>query len=211
VGSGKTYTALVYYIRQEAPRDLVVITTARKRDELDWEADASQLGIGRDVSVPGRGLITVDSWNNIHKYIDRKDCFFIFDEQRLVGQGVWVKSFLKIARYNRWIMLSATPADTWMDYIPLFVANGFYKNRTEFIRQHVIFSRWSKYPKVERFIGTATLAKRRNLSINIPVVFTPHRLKIPYSVSSERHIHKHLIASFGQGGSSNEPFDLGIL
>lgn len=176
VGSGKTYTALVYYIRQEAPRDLVVITTARKRDELDWEADASQLGIGRDVSVPGRGTITVDSWNNIHKYIDRKDCFFIFDEQRLVGQGVWVKSFLKIARYNRWIMLSATPADTWMDYIPLFVANGFYKNRTEFIRQHVIFSRWSKYPKVERFIGTATLAKRRN-QVLVDMPFARHTVR----------------------------------
>ena len=160
VGSGKSLTALSYYLT--LPKmPMVIITTARKRDTHEWENDISKLGKKiKDV--------TIDSWNNIKKHSDVKGAFFIFDEQRLVGSGAWVKAFLKIAKSNKWILLSATPGDTWMDYIPVFIANGFYKNRTEFIREHVVYKRFTKFPMVDRYLGQGKLLRfRREILVNM--------------------------------------------
>ena len=179
VGSGKSLTSLSYYYLQNGgsleflsgkdyipmpntPKDLYIITTARKRDTFEWEGELSHflLSTHEDLNKYDNKVI-VDSWNNIQKYKDIEDSFFIFDEQRVVGSGAWVKAFLKIAKKNQWILLSATPGDTWSDYIPVFIANGFYKNKTEFMREHAVFSRFSKYPKIEKYIGTGRLIRQR--------------------------------------------------
>ena len=153
VGSGKSRTSLAYYYKVARTKDLYIITTARKRDTKEWEDEVEPFGIKRKV--------VIDSWNNIGKYKDIVGAFFIFDEQRVVGYGAWVKSFLKITRVNEWILLSATPGDTWQDYIPVFIANGFYRNKTEFAREHIIYSRFSKYPKIDRYVNEGKLLRLR--------------------------------------------------
>lgn len=178
VGSGKSRTALGYYCKENGMdiysndhtsnssitmKDLYIITTARKRDSKDWELDMAPFLLSPDPNIDiYNHKIVVDSWNNIQKYKEIKDAFFIFDEQRVVGSGVWVKSFLKIAKSNRWILLSATPGDTWSDYIPVFIANGFYRNRTEFNNEHIVWSRFTNFPKVDRYLGTQKLNRLRN-------------------------------------------------
>lgn len=176
VGSGKSRTSLAYYYLQNGgkvntktyipmknPCDLYIITTARKRDTKEWEGELVPFLMSTDPDQNYyKNKIVIDSWNNIKKYTDVKDAFFIFDEQRVVGNGTWVKSFLKITKGNRWILLSATPGDTWSDYIPVFLANGFYRNRTEFAREHIVYSRFTKYPKVDRYINTGKLIRLRN-------------------------------------------------
>lgn len=179
VGSGKSLTALGYYylqnggnisflqggkhIKMQNPKDLYIITTARKRDEMEWEGELTHylLSTYPELNLYSNKII-VDSWNNIKKYSSIKNAFFIFDEQRVIGSGTWVKSFLKIAKFNEWILLSATPGDCWSDYIPVFIANGFYRNRTEFNREHIVYSRFTKFPKVERYLNTGRLIRLRS-------------------------------------------------
>ena len=190
VGSGKSRTGLAYYHTQcgggldpfspmTEYRDLYIITTARKRDTLEWKEEMVPFLL---TSEPGYGLyydhkVVIDSWNNIKKYKDVHGAFFIFDEDRVTGNGAWVKTFLNLARKNKWIILSATPGDTWSDYIPVFIANGFYRNRTEFNNEHVIYSRYTKYPKIDRYINTGILLRYRN-DILVDMEFkrktTPH-------------------------------------
>lgn len=186
VGSGKSRTGLYYYFKENGgsiedkyipmkkPRDLYIITTAMKRDSMEFEGELSHFLISTDRKKSYYdNKVIIDSWNNIKKYADITDSFFIFDEDRVTGSGVWVKSFLKIAKNNRWIILSATPGDTWEQYIPVFVANGFYRNKTEFIREHVIYSRFTKYPKIDRYINTGRLIRLRN-RILIDMDFSRH-------------------------------------
>lgn len=200
VGSGKSITSLAYYYMQNGgdistlkggdyvymkkPRDLYIITTARKRDTLEWNGELTRFLLYPDPEANAYdNQVVVDSWNNIQKYQKVFGAFFIFDEQRVVGSGAWVKAFLNIARKNQWILLSATPGDRWSDYIPVFVANGFYKNKTQFVDEHVVYSRFSKYPKIDRYLNTGKLLRlRRKILVDMP-----------YERDAERHHHDILV------------------
>lgn len=173
VGSGKSRVGLVHYCRQHYPKKLYIITTAKKRDTAEWEYEMYDCFDLREQfeSVD----IVIDSWNNIKKYKDVEGAFFIFDEQKVIGSGAWVKAFLKITKTNEWILLTATPGDTWMDYIPVFLANGFYKNRTAFIYRHVVPARGVRYFKVGHYVDVLYLNSLRD-SITINMDYEKHTI-----------------------------------
>lgn len=196
VGSGKSRVSIAYYYSRvldgqykvngkgetKPPtftKDLYIITTAKKRNDLEWEKELADFAL---TTTPeegdNQGKIVIDSWQNIQKYKEVKDGFFIFDEQRLVGYGAWAKAFIQISKHNNWIVLSATPGDVWMDYLPIFIANGFYKHKTDFTRQHVVYATWSRYPKIDRYVDTGRLHRiRKSILVDMPY---------------ERHTRRHL-------------------
>nr|DAY21110.1 MAG TPA: Chromatin remodeling complex ATPase [Caudoviricetes sp.] len=213
VGSGKTLTSLAWYLtsvcnaasfkeggslakkKVKGSPTLYVITTAKKRDSLEWEEEAARLGLSTDPACSFTGSsIVVDSWNNIGKYSDREHAVFFFDEQRASGSGRWVKEFLKITRKNAWLLLSATPGDVWMDYLPVFMAHGFFRTRTEFMEDHVIFDRFAKYPKVKRYIGEAKLQRlRRSILVEMPVERHTTRERETVYCDYDRDLYKWVV------------------
>lgn len=192
VGSGKSRTSLGYFYKENGggfspvtedvqntgkkvigyqifkkmrkePKDLIIITTAKKRDDKEWEEELSIFSMTVDSEVSEfKHKIVIDSWNNIAKYSKTMGAFFIFDEQRVGGTGKWAKTFIKIARQNNWILLSATPGDTWSDYAPVFIANGFYRNFSEFRTRHCVYSRFAKYPKIDHYVECGVLERNRS-------------------------------------------------
>lgn len=236
VGSGKSRTALAYYYLQndgdpaclageedyipmsDPPRDLYVITTPHKRDTCEWLGDMAPFLISTNKDcTPYSNKVVIDSWNNIKKYSNVYGAFFIFDEQRVVGKGTWVKAFLNIARKNQWILLSATPGDTWSDYIPVFIANGFYKHRTEFNDRHVVWSRFSKYPKIDKYIDTGILLKHRNdilidMDFKRPTIQHDEDVFVSYDICAYKDITKTRTNPYEQvkmpdGRMANKPIE----
>ena len=179
VGSGKSRTALYYYFKEQGGRfdsklftfpknskSLYIITTAKKRDSLEWEKELALFLLHPEES---ENKVVVDSWNNIKKYKDVKNAFFIFDEDHVTGYGEWTKTFLKITKWNKWIILSATPGDKWEDYIPVFIANGFYHSKGEFEAEHIVYEPFVKFKKVRRYLNTGRLVRlRRKILVDIP-------------------------------------------
>lgn len=189
VGTGKSRTSLAYvylnelkgslringngrWTKPKVIKDVYIITTAKKRDSLEWEEELLPFGLSTDQKhSAGHVKVFIDSWNNITKYKNVYGAMFIFDEQRVVGKGAWAKSFLKIAKRNHWILLTATPGDTWEDYIPVFIANGFYRNRTEFNNTHVIYKPYKKFPVIDHYVNQGILVRHRNdILVNMPFV-----------------------------------------
>lgn len=208
VGSGKSRTGLAYYFckvcggridgkdhgleRDQVPmlwpKDLYIITTAKKRDKLEWEDEMASFLLSSDPQRSYYGdkiRVTVDSWNNIQKYVNVTDSFFLFDEQRVVGYGAWSKAFIKIAKANQWIFLTATPGDCWMDYLSIFIANGFFRNKRDFETRHVIYNRYSKYPQVDRYVDDILLQRMRDSIL----------VNIEYEKPTERH-HESILVSY---------------
>lgn len=212
-GSGKSRTAIAYYYmkvcgggikvvrsdgssngyfhKMRKPRDLYIITTAKKRDSFEWDDELAPFLMNVGTNAGFNVNVVVDSWNNIKKYVKVYSAFFIFDEQRVVGWGAWSKAFLNISRKNKWILLSATPGDTWNDYIAVFIANGFYKTKTEFTKSHCVFSRFSKYPKIERYVDEGILVRHRNdILVKIPYVPKAKTEHIYISCDYDRAMYK---------------------
>lgn len=187
VGSGKSITALEWARTRFPDKKIVVITTAKKRDTGEWYADAMLMSLRQEMEV--------SSWNKIDEFTDREDCVFIFDEQRIVGKGAWVQAFWKIAAKNDYLLLTATPADVWVDLMPIFVANGFYRNQTEFFFRHVVFKRFVRYPAIEKYVDEHILEKYRDL-IYVEMTDLRHTTRhehihiMPYSKEEEMTLYK---------------------
>ena len=205
VGSGKSITSIAYFFElaggsiepfkpPKVMKDLYIITTARKRDEFEWDDELKRFGLTRGQNDIFHNTVVIDSWNNVKHYKEAKNSYFIFDEQRVIGTGTWVQSFLKIARNNEWILLSATPGDTWVDYIPVFIANGFYRNFTDFRLQHVVYCPFTKFRKVDHYLNTKKLEKFREMLL-VDMPFERHTVQhhIPIIVDYDQSMYRKII------------------
>lgn len=219
VGTGKSRTALAYYYicnggrvgknsapMKKHPQDLYIITTARKRDDMEWELEMPAF-----LMMPGKSFydhnVVIDSWNNIKKYVNVSGAFFIFDEQRVVGKGTWAKSFQKITKKNNWILLSATPGDTWQDYMQVFIANGFFRNQTEFYSNHVIWEPRVKFPKISGYYNVGRLMRLRDrILVDIEVEKMTEQVHVKVLVDYDHIMYKDMMKNRWDI-KNNKPFE----
>lgn len=183
VGTGKSRTAIAYYFKfcggrikpyrkMTNPLNLYIITTAKKRDSGDWEKELAPFCLSLDEkSNLYSNKVVIDSWNKIENYKKVTSSFFIFDEQKVSGGKKWSNVFIKIAKQNNWILLTATPGDCYKDYMSVFIANGFYNNKTHFNREHVLYNSYNKsYPEITGYVNTRKLDRLiERLLVDIPV------------------------------------------
>lgn len=170
-GAGKSRTGIYWYFKENGgafinddyqpmkdPKDLYIITTANKRDTHDWDRELSLYLLSTDPEVNYyHNKVVVNSWQQIAKYKDISDAYFLFDEDHLTGSGAWVKTFLRIAQHNKWIILTATPGDKYEDYGPVFVANGYFRSIYEFKQKHLVYDYRPGWPRFVKCIGTTRL------------------------------------------------------
>lgn len=219
VGTGKSRTALAYYYicnggrvgknsapMKKHPQDLYIITTARKRDDMEWEPEMSGFLMIPEKSFYDHNVV-IDSWNNIKKYVNVSGAFFIFDEQRVVGKGAWARSFQKIAKKNNWILLSATPGDTWQDYMQVFIANGFFKNQKEFYNNHVIWEPRVKFPKISGYYNVGRLMRLRDrILVDIEVEKMTEQVHVKVLVDYDHIVYKDMMKNRWDI-KNNKPFE----
>lgn len=203
-GSGKSRTGIYYFFSKYGgkidkdgytpmrpnPPDLYILTTAKKKSDKEWEGELVPFGLYPDPKTKRTrygNKVVIDSWQVIKKYEDVKDACFIFDENKINGKGVWAKAFLKITKYNRWIILSATNGDKFEDYATVFIAHGFFKNRTDFSNAHLIYSRYSKFPQIIGYRDELYLYRLRD-SLLIDMDFERHTKQLHEDISCSYNI-----------------------
>lgn len=195
VGSGKSRTSLYFYCKNYSNKKLLIITTAQKRNNGEWLEECKVFGLKP----------IIDSWNNIRKYEKYENCFIIFDEDHLTGYGAWSKTFIKMAKCNDWLVLTGTPGDNYSEFMTVFIAKGWYKNKRDFEENHVIYSRYSKYPKVDRYINQGLLEKhRRDILVKMFVEKRPRVHK--EIVITQYDISKYKKAYKEKRDENNKPF-----
>lgn len=208
VGSGKSRTGLYYYFKEQGgsidpdyipmknPKDLYILTTAKKRNDLEWDGELSHFLMSRHSNLNYyKNKIIVDSWQNIKKYENVTGAFFLFDEDKVTGKGAWAKAFLKITKSNDWIILSATSGDRWEDYETVFIANGFFRNRTEMRNDHYIYNRFAKFPMVDGYRNEGRLIRLRNkllIDMDFERKSVPHHedVYVRYNVSKYKDVFR---------------------
>lgn len=207
-GSGKSLVGLVYYYtnilegsvepfrKPTKSVSLYIITTATKRDSLDWNSECAEFALSTNQEASVNGIkVVIDSWNNIKKYKDIRGGFFLFDEQKTTGYKRWSKIFIRIAKNNRWILITATPSDRWMDLLSVFIANGFYKNKRDFVNQHVTYNPYVKYPSITgyRNVNKLRILKKRIFVIidyQSPSIIENKVISVDYDVDALTQIEK---------------------
>ena len=207
-GSGKSRTGLYYFFSKNGgsydgrtytpmygkPPDLYILTTAKKRNDKEWEEELVPFLLYPDpkthITQRYGNKVVIDSWQNIKKYTDVVGAQFIFDENKISGKGVWAKSFLKITKSNEWIILSATNGDKWEDYETVFLAHRFFRNRTDFRDNHLVYNQYSKFPDVIGYRNETRLCRLRDRLI-VDMDFERHTTQIHEDVYCQYDMMKY--------------------
>lgn len=207
-GSGKSRTGLYYFFSKNGgsydgrtytpmrgkPPDLYILTTAKKRNDKEWEEELVPFLLYPDpkthITQRYSNKVVIDSWQNIKKYTDVAGAQFIFDENKISGKGVWAKSFLKITKNNEWIILSATNGDKWEDYETVFLAHRFFRNRTDFRDNHLVYNQYSKFPDVIGYRNETRLCRLRDRLI-VDMDFERHTTQIHEDIYCQYDMMKY--------------------
>lgn len=152
-GAGKGSIAL-HWLKTTNKKKWLFITTASKRDSKDVENEMV-MWFGKEslssyslevISWAALAKWTITNWNSLEDYA------FVFDEVACAKAGVSSnrgRAFIQIAKQTDcWTGYTATPGDRWEDFQAYFVAAGYVKNKTAFMREFCQVQTFKGYPEI---------------------------------------------------------------
>lgn len=138
-GTGKTILSIHHYLKHYNGESLLIIAPAQKVLEGGWDREVQRVAnfynIQIQYDVMSYGVLA-KKWNLY------KGWFVIFDECHYVKNPTSQrgKAALNLTRIStNFSLLSATPSSNgWADTINYMLMFNFYRNKTQFIKEHAI-------------------------------------------------------------------------
>ena len=139
-GTGKTMMAIHHYLRYGKGESLLIVCPPQKKKEGGWDREiefvCNHYGIEIEYETLSFGMIA-------KRWKDYKGWFIVLDECHYAKnptsqRGKATINLTKVSTH--FLLLSATPSSNgWGDTIAYMIMFGYYKNKTQFLKEHAIY------------------------------------------------------------------------
>lgn len=141
-GTGKTMMAIHHYLKHNTGEPLLILAPPQKIKEGGWQRELDFVASHYNIEIP----YDIISYGVLSKrWKEYKDWFLVMDECHYVKNPTSQrgKAAINLTKQStNFLLLSATPSSNgWGDTIAYMIMFGYYKNKTQFLKEHAVYNR----------------------------------------------------------------------